>query len=246
MSGVASAAYFGSLYKACAKAGQPTVIAQGGGTLGRSLARQIKQAAGGGRVRLLISPYSTEDPKETAAFEGGLLRRLGFSDIEVLDLGSSRRARDQIAAADAIWFTGGHQKTQVLTLGKVPGLHSALREAHANGVVMAGSSAGAAVLSRLMISGGQDGAVYTRAGLGFWNNVVLDQHVGERHREYRLRKVIGANRKLIGIGLDEDVWVNYSNGSAHFGGRGFARLVYWSDGLKEKTLRDGSKVQLPD
>ena len=65
-------------------------------------------------------------------------------------------------------------------------MQQALLDANRAGTVMSGSSAGAAVMSKLMISGGSNGNVYTREGLGFLPSLVLDQHVRQRGREYRL------------------------------------------------------------
>ncbi|NNK77817.1 MAG: cyanophycinase [Litoreibacter sp.] len=230
---------------AAAKAQGPTLVAHGGRDLNRRFLRDLRNAAGGKNFRLLLAPYSSKNPSKKAGEEIDRLRGLGYSDIEALNLSSFGAARSQIRTADAIWFAGGSQRRQVETIGRVPGVLEELNVAYSNGVVMAGSSAGAAVMSSLMITGGRKGSVKTQRGLGFWRNVVLDQLVNTRDREYRLQEVISANRGLLGLGLDEGVWITYSNGIATVGGRGKARLVYWANGLQQMELKRGSKLKLP-
>ncbi|MFY0691482.1 MAG: cyanophycinase [Paracoccaceae bacterium] len=229
---------------AIAKASTPTIVAHGGGTLSWSFARQLRGLAGGRDAQILLAPYSAKNPSKRAAEELAKLKGLGFRNIEILNLSSFQAARSQIRNADMLWFAGGSQRRQAETLQSVPGVQTELREAHSNGVIMAGSSAGAAVMSRVMITGGKKGNVKTQPGLGFWENVVLDQLVDARKRKYRLREVISANRRLLGLGLDEGTWVEYSNGIATVGGRGVARLVYWSDGIKEIERGKGAQFKL--
>ncbi len=219
-----------------AKTKTATIFAHGGGQFDARIAKEIKRLAG---RRVLISPYSGADPAGMGASDTRFLKNMGLRQISVLDI-QSTAALSKIAAADMIWFSGGSQKNQVLRLAAVPGISSALHQAFRAGTVMAGGSAGAAVMSKLMISGGRNGAAYTRAGLGFWPEVVLDQHVAQRGREYRLRKVISANRALIGVGLDEATAVTYRGGRFKVSGRGKVRIVTWKDGtLHEQLLRRG-------
>lgn len=218
-----------------------TIIAHGGGTIYRDYEADIARQIGGKGAPLLISPYSGE-PKSTALDSAELLRGMGFRNVSILDITQPQNAVRQIQNTRGIWFSGGYQKQQVLSLASIPSLIDTLKTAYQNGVVMIGSSAGAAVMTKLMISGGTNGAVYTRAGLGFWPEVVLDQHVGQRHREYRLQKVIAGNPNLVGIGLDESTWIIRKDGGFTVRGRGVARVVFvGEDGqLTEKRLKSGA------
>src|SRR5262249_1714075 len=77
-----------------------------------------------------------------------------------------------------------------------------LMKAHARGAVIGGTSAGAAIMSDLMIEGGTD-AAKTGVGFGFLPGFVVDQHFVARKREKRLEGVIAANPARVGLGIDE-------------------------------------------
>jgi len=109
---------------------------------------------------------------------------------------------------------------------------------------MMGSSAGAAVMSKLMISGDGNGTAYTRAGLGFLPNVVLDQHVVARHREWRLQQVISNNRHLIGLGIDEGAGVMF-RGSECSVINGRVLLTQWNSGaISQARLKRGKTIRI--
>lgn len=219
------------------------MLAHGGGETPISLTKELRKLAKG--RRLLIVPFAASNPATAAARTKGFFRQSGFGKIDVLELSSAAGAKAQIAQADAVWFTGGVQSRQVQALKSVPGVHDALLTAFRSGTVMSGGSAGAAVLSKLMISGGSGGSVFTRTGLGFWPEVVLDQHVRQRGREYRLKKVISANRNLIGFGLDEGTWVTFVNGRVRVRGSGSVHVVIWQgDQVVTTHLRKGQKFNL--
>lgn len=236
-----SAFTFPALAKAKARA--PTILAHGGGETPISLTNELRNLAKG--KRLLIVPFAASNPSSAAVRAKGFFRQSGFGKIDVLELSSANGAKAQIMQADAVWFTGGVQSRQVRALKSVPGVHDALLTAFRSGTVMSGGSAGAAVLSKLMISGGSGGSVFTRTGLGFWPEVVLDQHVRQRGREYRLKKVISANRNLIGFGLDEGTWVTFVNGRIRVRGSGNVHVVAWQgDQLVTTHRRKGQKFNL--
>jgi len=111
---------------------------------------------------------------------------------------------------------GGDQSNLVDRLGE-KGV-AELKRAFARGVLIAGSSAGAACVGELMISGGMPGGTWnpaslkTRDGLGLASGIVVDTHFAQRRRFARPRAAINqALNKgyglLTGVGLDEDTAV---------------------------------------
>lgn len=220
-----------------AKATTPIVSAGGGGRFPRDLLKRTIRLAGGNKSRVVICPFGYPDQAEATKFATKLFREAGARNAEVLSLKSAGQAIEQVKQADIIWYSGGFQKRQVLALSGVPGLVSALQQAHRNGTAMIGGSAGAAVMSKLMISGGSNGTAYTRAGLGFLPGIVLDQHVTERNREWRLRQVISRNRDLIGVGIDEGAGVLIQADKLRVFGSNKIILVQWTGGgLKESNI----------
>jgi len=97
-------------------------------------------------------------------------------------------------------------------LGGSP-LLQAIRDRHAAGAVVAGTSAGAAAMSATMIYNGaaadalRKGAVKMSAGLAFVSGVVIDSHFLERGRFTRLMEVGATNPEYVGVGIGEDAGV---------------------------------------
>jgi cyanophycinase len=90
------------------------------------------------------------------------------------------------------------------------GIARAIRRRNAGGVHVAGTSAGASIMSEHMIAGGDslsapvEGAVSLAPGLGLTNAVIIDQHFTQRNRLGRLLAAASYNPFLIGLGIDED------------------------------------------
>jgi cyanophycinase len=116
---------------------------------------------------------------------------------------------ERMETCTGIFITGGNQLRLSTILGGTP-IAKSIRQLNANGVHIAGTSAGAAIVSQHMITGGNTGIVPTEdgvnlaPGLGLINTVVIDQHFNERNRLARLLSAVSYNPFLIGLGLDED------------------------------------------
>ncbi|WP_395338439.1 cyanophycinase [Ningiella sp. W23] len=115
----------------------------------------------------------------------------------------------QLETCTGVFITGGNQLRLSTILGGTP-IATAIRRLNAKGVHIAGTSAGAAIVSQHMITGGNTGIVPTEdgvslaPGMGLINTIVVDQHFNERNRLSRLLSAVSYNPFLIGIGLDED------------------------------------------
>src|SRR5690606_35995302 len=84
--------------------------------------------------------------------------------------------------------------------------------------VIAGTSAGAMAMSRIMIKGGSAtesllrGSVKMAHGLGLIDGVIIDSHFVARGRFGRLIEAVATHSKTIGIGLGEDTGVLITEG----------------------------------
>ncbi|MCP4046900.1 MAG: cyanophycinase [Gammaproteobacteria bacterium] len=111
--------------------------------------------------------------------------------------------------ATGIFITGGNQLRLSTILGGTPVARS-IRRLNAAGVHMAGTSAGAAIISEHMIAGGRSGAspresgVVLAPGLGLTNRVIIDQHFNRRGRMGRLLAALSFNPFVCGLGIDEN------------------------------------------
>jgi cyanophycinase len=114
-----------------------------------------------------------------------------------------------LEAADGVFLTGGNQLKLSTTLGGTP-VTAMLRRRNAEGQVVAGTSAGAAVLSEHMIAFGNEGStpradmVTLAPGFGLTDQAIIDQHFRQRDRLGRLLTALAYNPEPVGIGLDED------------------------------------------
>ena len=152
--------------------------------------------------------------KDTGPRYEELFRGMGVAQVEVLDFDTRRDCQEEgrlarLARASGIFFTGGNQLRLSTILG---GTHVArtIRLRNAQGVTVAGTSAGAGFLSEHMIAFGSEGSsprassVRLAPGLGLTNRFVIDQHFRQRDRLGRLTAALAYNPFAIGIGLDED------------------------------------------
>ena len=112
-----------------------------------------------------------------------------------------------ILEARGVWFSGGRQWRLVDAYFGTK-VHDELWALLDRGGVIGGSSAGATIQGSYLARG--DTATNTimmgdhEAGLGFLRNVVIDQHLLRRNRQFDLLEVIEAHPELLGIGLDEN------------------------------------------
>lgn len=115
----------------------------------------------------------------------------------------------RIEDADGVFMTGGNQLRLTTIMGGTPALR-ALKQRFHDGMPVAGTSAGAAVMSAHMIAGGDEGPtpragmVTMAPGFGLTHDAIIDQHFRQRDRLGRLLTAISYNPSLTGIGVDED------------------------------------------
>jgi cyanophycinase len=103
--------------------------------------------------------------------------------------------------ATAVWFSGGDQsRVTAAYLGTA--VETALRGVLERGGVIGGTSAGAALMSRVMITGGQ-GKASVGTGFDFLPGAVVDQHALRRNRINRLLGVLAEHPELAGVAIDE-------------------------------------------
>jgi len=181
----------------------------------RIVLRRFVAEAGGADARIVVLATASEMP-ETGERYADLFYGLDAERVEVLRirgredaLDAGPDAFDVMEDASGFFMTGGSQLRISSALGGTP-LASLLLRRHAEGMVVAGTSAGAAVLSRHMISMGESGGTPRRRlvqmaqGLGFVPDLLVDQHFRRRDRMGRLVTALSYNPEPLGVGVDED------------------------------------------
>lgn len=196
-----------------------------------ALWQAIVQAAGGPGALVLVLPTASANPERAAALTAQQLQRRG-ARTEVLpiaprwpgaDLAAARRAAEdprwaaRVAEAGGLFMTGGEQDRLIDVLrpgGRDSLLLQAMRALQARGGVVAGTSAGAAVMSETAIRGLDDPfdalqrpLTAEELGTGFGlapPAVVTDQHFLRRGRIARLVRVLLQSGRPLGLGVEED------------------------------------------
>lgn len=207
----------------------PLVIVGGGGTPD-GLRERFVEMAGGPKARLVIVPTASsyaDDPKE---HDGYLKpwRALGPASVALLHTRDRKQADDPafvepLLDATGVWFDGGDQSRITAAYGGTR-TEKEFHRLHARGGVLGGTSAGAAVMSDLMITGGSVRAT-TAPGLGFLPGVVVDQHFTARNRQKRLSGVVADHPARVGLGIDEATAVVARGRTLRVVGAGAATVV---------------------
>ena len=175
--------------------------------------QRFVELCGGENADIVVLPTASRLQDTGARYER-IFRELGAADVSAVDFDTRRDCAesnrlDRIARADGVFFTGGNQLRITTLIGGTP-VAKLIRERNAHGMHVAGTSAGAAVLSEHMIAFGEEGSrptagsVRLAPGLGLTNRFIIDQHFRQRDRLGRLTTALAFNPFAVGIGLDED------------------------------------------
>jgi len=180
----------------------------GGGRLPDQIRNRFLELAGGPDAKIVVIPTANsmaDRPEVSRSLD--VWKTRGAADVRILHTRSRQQADDPgfvrplLDDATGVWIGGGSQsKLTDVYLGTE--VERQLKALLARGGVIGGTSAGAAVMSRLMIAGGRTEA---RVGQGFdfMPGTVIDQHFLKRNRLKRLLGVVRQYPDLVGLGIDE-------------------------------------------
>ena len=146
--------------------------------------------------------------------------QIGLMHIRKREDAAEAHYLERLQQAHGILFAGGDQSRLATIFGGTTFFQICLtRYQQQANFVIAGTSAGAMAMSRIMIKGGSSpealmkGAVKLGVGLGFIQNVIIDSHFVKRGRFGRLIEAVSTYPKIIGIGLGEDTGVLITQGN---------------------------------
>ncbi|NBC08175.1 MAG: cyanophycinase [Bacteroidetes bacterium] len=203
----------------------------GGGKRPPALVRSLIEASGIDTTgHAVILPMSSSEPDTAAYYAMRQFTDLGlsrekFRSIDFEKGQYSAAAVDSIRQATLIYITGGDQNKFMEVVSNSP-VYDAIHEAYQKGATIAGTSAGAAVMSKQMITGNEyRHPEYTGdfrtiesenmeidRGLGLLNSAIIDQHFIWRMRMNRLITVVLEHPEQIGIGIDESTAILVEKG----------------------------------
>lgn len=181
----------------------------------RLILRRFVELCGGPLARIRVLSAASAEPE--AAWE---TYRAVFDDLAVQDCApipvpdreaaDSAEVRTQILEADGIFISGGDQRRLMDLIWETEAFRALHLAFHVRGCCLAGTSAGAAAMSRHMLVQGEatrlpeKEAAELDIGLGFVAHAIVDQHFSERRRLGRLLSAMAQQPQMLGIGVDED------------------------------------------
>ena len=238
-------------------AGERLILLGGGPRPPEAMARFVEWA-GRGDARLLVVTWASAEPLESYLSLEKDLQQFRPASVEAapfapLRPGDRERMLAALQRATGVFFGGGDQG-RIMDVLQDRELAEALRDRYRQGAVFAGTSAGTAVMSGIMITGGGDTTVLdgrrveVRAGLGLLPGVILDQHFLKRQRQNRLFGLVLDHPRLLGVGVDEGAALAVTdNRHAEVVGPGAVMMVdavVGSDDLIVSLIRPGETFDL--
>jgi len=183
---------------------------------------RVVQEMGGIASRIEVITTASSIPREVADNYLNAFARIGDNNVGVMNIRNRDDARqpeflERIKKADGVMFSGGDQLRLTTIFGGTEFLEILQNRYRYEGLVVAGTSAGAMAMSNTMIYQGKSdlahlkGEVKLTSGLAFMPDVIIDSHFDKRGRFNRLAQAVASNPSCIGIGLGEDTGVIVTN-----------------------------------
>jgi cyanophycinase len=230
---------------------QGSLVICGGGILPESLRGKVLELAGGQHARLVVisTASTTADTPDVETYVAWW-RQQKLAEMTILhtrsrDVADTEKFVEPLTRATGVWFMGGNQAWLIDTYSGTR-TETALHKLLERGGVIGGTSAGAAVMSKLMIRRGSTTAELGR-GFSFVDGAVVDQHFVRRMRQDRLLKVIEQHPNLVGLGIDEGTALIVQGRRLSVLGDSVVRVCFARTDSREpliESLRSGDKADL--
>lgn len=179
-----------------------------------TILKEFVRLSKGAKARIVVMTVATDHPAESGAEYKKVFKRLGVDDVQVVDVSQREDAHaekglEAIKRATGIFFTGGDQLHITALLGATE-MDKAVRQRCEKRAVLAGTSAGAAMMSNSMFIRGSSetnprfGSVDLGPGMDFIKGVLIDTHFSQRGRIGRLMTAVAHYPQEMGLGIDEN------------------------------------------
>jgi cyanophycinase len=195
------------------------------------------ESAGGALATIGVIPCASQEPTAVGDRYYQIFKKMGAQQVSVLDI-RQRNECDQVrwlrllANCTGVFITGGDQVRLYDFMGGSQFIDIIKKRLHLGTLVLAGTSAGAAIMGEKMISGGSSGESPNRSlvdlmeGLGIIPELLVDQHFHNRNRMARLISAIAAHPDKLGMGIDEDTCAAFKgDGTIEILGKGSITVI---------------------
>ncbi|MDV3351652.1 cyanophycinase [Leptothoe sp. LEGE 181152] len=203
----------------------------------RKILTNFFNSAGGTQAVIGIVPCASQEPSVVGDRYRRIFTQLGVKDVHVLDIRRPRECDEDrwlelLDRCAGIFLSGGDQVRLFNFIQGSKFITTLKKRLKTGTLVVAGTSAGAAVMGEKMISGGSSGESPNRSlvdlmdGLGLIPELLVDQHFHNRNRMARLLSAIAANPDRLGIGIDEDTCAAFKgDGTFQVIGKGSVTII---------------------
>ena len=197
--------------------------------------KEFVRLAGGKRANIVVMTVATDSPEEVGAEYIEVFEKIGVKSVQAVDVSSRADAiaEENIKAvreASGLFFTGGDQLHITSLIGGTE-LQKAIHEIYEKGIIIGGTSAGAAMMSNSMILQGDGeeapklGAVEMGPGMDLIVGCMIDTHFSQRGRHGRLLTAVAHYPQDMGIGLDENTAMIVDKGEMRVMGTGAVTII---------------------
>ncbi len=197
------------------------VIVGGGDTPDAVQEKFVALAGGAANAKIAVFPMASQKSDEEANEVVSDFKKLG-AEAHLVDFNHSRANRESTARYleqfTGYWFSGGDQSRLTSLLLGTKALDTVYRR-YREGAVIGGTSAGASVMSSVMLTGKRRsprtreeseqqniarGMQEVSEGFGVFQGAIVDQHFMHRARYNRLISAVLDHPQLLGVGIDEE------------------------------------------
>ncbi|GAB4129156.1 MAG: cyanophycinase [Raineya sp.] len=237
-----------SFVLSCKVLAQGSLFIIGGGKRPPELLKKMLSEAGlEQQGYVVIIPFASAEPDSAIFYAQKQFAENGLQIMGLLDKNVSNAQLDSIRKARLIYFTGGDQNKLMATLRHTP-LYEAIWQCYRNGGMIAGTSAGAAMMSKKMITGNEKkykdykqtfqtieaDNIEFGEGMGFLTKTIIDQHFLIRSRHNRLISAVIEFPEYLCVGIDEATAIFVKKGVAEVVGD--AQVLVFDNPKKNKKL----------
>jgi cyanophycinase len=199
----------------------------------------------------VILPMSSSEPDTAAYYAKKQFLIKGIANVHALQFVKDEKLSsdkiDSLKNARMIYISGGDQNRFMEVVANTD-IEKAIHEAYKNGSLIAGTSAGAAVMSKMMITGNelknteysstfrnlQSENIEIKTGLGMIDNVIIDQHFVKRSRYNRLLSAVIEHPEKTGIGIDESTAILITGNNVEIVGE--YQVIVFKNPKKSKNM----------
>lgn len=178
---------------------------------------------GSEKARIVVCGSPSKQAEEREREYRQIFGKLGAAEVTEAHIlerhdGEDEALLEATLRATGVFFTGGDQMRLTSLVAGTPFGELVRDRLWADGLIVGGTSAGAAAMSSTMVTGGAEGGTVRRSdvklapGLGYWRDTTIDTHFAQRGRVSRMLTIFAQNPQVLGVGLDENTGIEVEPG----------------------------------